>query len=341
MGVRPNRLNLEWVVVSKRRLYVIITLIVLTPVLISAGVYVWLRSHASDAGAENTQSAGIRFDSFEGEVRVVRAETREVIKADGDTRVHPGDLVQAMETGRARLTLADGSTLSIRPNSVITIAENTDTGEGERAHVRVAVERGQIKMSTEQQPAETSNTVETRLTKNRLAARTDAVFGVGEDRSEEIGVSAGSVEANTPGGGKTTISAGEHMALTSSGDIARRETLLDTPVPFAPVHLAKIPSGADGTAAAITLRWTHPMAAATVTYRVEIASSPFFVKHGIVFEREHLVSPTLVVTRLSQGSYFWRVQAVSTTGQASEWSEPQKFIVGATNAPAARPVTPP
>ena len=30
---------------------------------------------------------------------------------------------------------------------------------------------------------------------------------------------------------------------------------------------------------------------------------------------------------LRQGNYFWRVLAVAQSGQASDWSEPQKFVV--------------
>ena len=30
---------------------------------------------------------------------------------------------------------------------------------------------------------------------------------------------------------------------------------------------------------------------------------------------------------LRQGNYFWRVLAIAPSGQASDWSEPQKFVV--------------
>src|SRR3712207_8153693 len=33
------------------------------------------------------------------------------------------------------------------------------------------------------------------------------------------------------------------------------------------------------------------------------------------------------VDDLRQGNYFWRVLAVAQSGQASDWSEPQKFVV--------------
>ncbi len=35
----------------------------------------------------------------------------------------------------------------------------------------------------------------------------------------------------------------------------------------------------------------------------------------------------ITVEDVRQGNYFWRVMAVAQSGQASDWSEPQKFVV--------------
>ncbi len=324
-----KKLNLEWVAISKRRLYIFIALLVLTPTAFGAVVY--LHAYKTTDGRAQI-AASTRFNSFEGEVRIIRYETREVIRANSDTRLSPGDLVQTLESGRASVTLADGATLTIRPNSVVTIAENSNTEDGKNAHVRVTVERGQIKINTESQPPETSNTVETRLTKNNLAGQTRASFDVNEDKSEQIRVSAGLVESRTRGGTQTRIGAEEYVALNSSGVIVQHIPLLDTPVPYAPSNMESISTQGDTTA--VTLQWTHPTATAKVNYHIEIASSPFFMKSGMIFERDRLVSLKLVVTQLKQGNYFWRVRAISTVGQASEWSEPQKFTVFRTRTPS-------
>lgn len=317
-------LHLEWVVVSKRRLRAV-ALLVLALIVLGAGLYLSLYGNALKSPRKAALNDGARFMTLEGEVRVVRPATRENTKADGNTRLYPGDVVQTRATGRASLTLADGSTLSIHPNSVITIAENSGTRDSGFAHVRVAVEGGRIKVNTDKQTSQTSNIVETPITRNKLSGQTAASFDVHEDNSEEIRVTAGSVEAHTRGG-DATIRAGEYVALGRSGDIQRHERLLDTLVPYAPPNLERVQAGADGTAT-VTLRWSHPMAAPAASYHIEIASSPFFVKSGIVFERNLLSAPKLVVTELPLGNYFWRVRATTATGQASEWCEPQKFII--------------
>lgn len=333
MDHKLDHLHLEWVVVSKRRIGIVIALCVLTLLLLAGGLYLSLYGNPFQTTRDDAAAIeATRFKALEGEVRVVRSQTREMMKADGSTRLYPGDVVQTQATGRASLTLADGSTLSIHPNSVITIAENTGTKDGGFAHVRVAVEGGRVKMNTERQTPQTRNIVETPVASSQLSGQTAVAFDVHEDKTEEIRVSAGSVEANMRGV-KTTIRAGEYIALSRSGDIERRERLLDTLVPYAPTNLERIQMRADGTAS-VNLRWSYPMAASAASYRIEIALSPFFVKPGIVFERDHLTAPRLVVTELSDGNYFWRVRAITATGQASEWCEPQKFtIIPHTNKP--------
>lgn len=318
--------GLEWVIVSTRSIYTIITLLALVLVTSGIGSYLWLYGHSlNSTREENGGAVEARFGRFDGEVRVLRAATRETIVVDTGTRLYAGDIVQTLATGRADITLADGSTLTIRPNSVITIAENTGTVAGKNSRVRVAVERGGVRVSTDRQTLETSNIVETTLTKNKLSTKTTASFEVQEDNSEEIRVSTGVVEAKTRGG-QTTINSGEYVSFSQSGDIKRRERLLEAPMPYAPSNLERIEARRSGHAT-ISLQWTRPMTATTDFYQVEIASSPFFVKAGILFEREYLTAPKFIVTELKAGNYFWRVRAVSATGQASEWCEPQKFAV--------------
>ncbi|HEY0079874.1 MAG TPA: FecR domain-containing protein [Pyrinomonadaceae bacterium] len=323
MGEKSSRFDLEWLVVSKRLIYTIVAVLVLLPL----SIYLWkYTSLFKRTGGQEAITAGARFDSFEGDVRVVRAETRESLQVRNDTRLLPGDIVQTQADGRARITLVDGSTMVIGPNSVITIGDNTSTDDGKRTNVRVAVDRGQIKMRTDQQAEGTNNVVETPLTKNRLAAQTAAIFGVREDKSEEFRVTEGSMETSTRGGESTTIRGGEYIALNQTGGIKTRERLLDVPAPSSPRNLEKVQARSNGSAN-VSLRWERPASGAPAYYRVEVATSPFFVAAGKVIERDQLVANEFNVGDLRAGNYFWRVRAIATSNQVSEWSEPQKFIV--------------
>jgi len=327
MSTRSSRFDLEWWIVSKRHIYLVILLVVLSLAAGGASVYLWFYGNPFSGAVETDSKAeGARFDSFEGDVRVTRVSTRETFPARAETRLYPGDIVQTQEDGRARITLADGSTLLIKPNSVIIIAENTRSDSEGLANVRVAVDRGHVNVRTDQQSENASNIVKTPLTENELAAQTDASFGVRDDKQEEIRVAAGSVETSTRNGGRDTLSNGEFALVNQSADIVQKEKLLDAPAPAAPRNLERI-AARRGAATSVALRWQKPATGNPSHYRVEIATSPFFVDHGKVIERDQLPTLTFTVGDLQQGNYFWRVRAVAQSGQSSEWSEPQKFVI--------------
>lgn len=327
MTTKSNRFDVEWWIVSKRMIYLLIALLVCVVAASGIGLYSWLYGNPFKSGATEIHApAGARFISFDGDVRVVRAQTRESLLARSDTQLYPGDIVQTQADGRARIQLADGSNLIVRPNSVVTIRDNTSNEGGQRTKVRVAVARGQINVRTEQQPEGGSNIVETPLTKNNLSALTGASFDVREDNTEGIRVSDGQLETTTRGGVKTTVQGNEYIALNQQGGIKSRESLLERPLPVSPRDVEKIPGNAKG-ATNVTLRWQRPALGTPRHYRVEVATSPFFVAAGKVTERDQLGTTEFSVSDLRAGIYFWRVCAVAASGQVSEWTDPQKFTI--------------
>jgi len=326
MQSKQTRFDLEWWVIPKRVIYLIIGLLILACVTAGVSLYVWKYGNPLNrVGTQVQAPAGARFISFEGEVRVVRATTRETITAGSETQLYPGDTVQTGADGRARISLADGSTLVVRPNTTSTLRANTGaTDEGQKTNVRVAVASGQISYRTEQQPDGGSNVIETNQTENKMAAQTGASFAVNPDKTEEIRVGEGTLETTTRDGGRTTLRGGEYVAVTPSGSFAKREHLLDIPAPIEPRDLAKILVGASG-AGDVALRWQRPASGLAAHYRVEVATSPFFVPSGKVFERDQLIATNFNASDLRSGVYFWRVRATAASGQTSDWSEPQKF----------------
>ncbi|MDQ1557006.1 MAG: hypothetical protein QOD32_66 [Pyrinomonadaceae bacterium] len=339
MSTKSSRFDVEWWIVSKRVIYSLVALLCLVVVASGVGLYSWLYGNPFKSGATEIHApAGARFVSFDGDVRVVRAQTRESLLARSDTQLYPGDIVQTQADGRARIQLADGSNLIVRPNSVVTIRDNTSMEGGQRPQVRVAVARGQINVRTEQQPQGGSNIVETPLTKNNLAGATGASFDVREDNTEGIRVSDGQLETTTRGGVKTTVQGNEYIAFNQQGNIKSRESLLAIPQLLSPHDLAKI-SATDKGATSVTLRWVRPQTGTPRHYRVEVATSPFFVQAGKVTERDQLEATQFGVSDLRAGIYFWRVRAVAASGQISEWTEPQKFTVVVAGQGSAEHIT--
>lgn len=327
----PNKTShfaFDWWIIQKRFVYLVITLLIVCFLAAGFGVYVWKYGNPLKNVAKLKNPAGARFVSFEGDVRVVRAATRETVSATTDTELYPGDTVQTQASGRARIGLADGSTLLVKPNSTIIIRDNARADDGKKTNIHVVVDSGQMLVRTEQLTEGTNSVVETPKTKNKMGEQTNASFGVNPEGTEEIRVNTGVIETTNRAGEKTSIHGGEYVAVNNAGRLSAPQRLLDVPLPSEPRDLEKVFVGTNGSAS-LSLKWQRPQSGAAAFFRVEVATSPFFVADGKVIERDQLAVTEFGANDLRPGVYFWRVRATAATGQISDWSEPQKFIIAA------------
>lgn len=328
MSTRSSHFQFDWWIVQKRAVHFAIVIAVVLVLGSAAALYVWKFGNPFSRVALKTNlPAGARFESFEGDVRVIHAATREVVLASSDTQLYPGDTVQTQADGRARIAMADGSTVVVRPNSTIIIRDNASSDGGKKSNVRVMVDSGQMLVRTHEQSEGAKNVVETSKTTNEVGAKTQASFAVHPEGTQEIRVNAGTVASSeNRSGERTTLLAGEYVLVNQSGTMSKPQRLLEVPHPAQPRDLEKIIVGNSGSAN-VALRWLKPQSGLASHYRVEVATSPFFVPEGKVIERDQLISTQFSANDLRPGAYFWRVRATGTSGQTSDWSEPQKFIV--------------
>src|SRR6267154_2792255 len=332
MTAKVSHFEYDWWIIQKRALYVAALILALCVIAAGSALYVWKYGNPlRNVALHSAPMAGARFMSFEGEVRVIRAATRQVVVANTDVQLYPGDTVQTQADGRARISMADGSTVVVRPNSTIIIRDNASAEDGKRSNVHVVVDSGQMLVRTPQQSEDNKNVVETPKTQNQISGQTAASFGVSPEGNEEIRVDSGNVESANRAGERLSLKGGDYVAVNQSGTISKPEHLLDVPHPQQPRDLEKILAGGSGSAT-VALRWQKPQSGVPSYYRVELATSPFFVPAGKVMERDQLVVTQLNASDLRPGAYFWRIRATATSGQTSDWSEPLKFIVNAQRA---------
>lgn len=326
MITKVGHFQIEWWVIQKRAIYIAV-LAGISCVLVAGGwLYVWKYGNPLKNVAIRTDlPAGARFMAFEGDVRVIRSATREVIVASNDTQLYPGDTVQTQADGRARINMADGSTVVLRPNSTIIIRDNASAEDGKRSNVHVVVDSGQMLVRTPQQ-GDGQNVVETPKTHNQIGGQTQASFGVNPEGTEEIRVNAGSVESVNRTGEKASLQGGQYISVNRSGTMSKPQRLLEVPQPLQPRNLERVFVSGNGSAT-VALRWQKPPSGVPSYYRVEVATSPFFVAEGKVIERDQLVATQFNASDLRQGAYFWRIRATDTSGQISDWSEPLKFLI--------------
>src|SRR3989440_445033 len=258
MVTKASHFEFDWWVVQKRAVRIAVLALVVCLGASGVGLYVWkFGNPLKRVALQSNLPAGARFESFEGDVRVIHAATREVVLASSDTQLYPGDTVQTQADGRARIAMADGSTVVVRPNSTIIIRDNASSEGGKKSNVHVVVDSGQMLVRTQEQSEGAKNVIETPKTSNQVGAQTQVSFGVNPEGTEEIRVNAGSIESQNRGGERTTLSSGDHVSENQNGTIPIPHKLLDVPQPAQPRDLEKIIVGNNGSAN-VALRWLKP-----------------------------------------------------------------------------------
>lgn len=322
----------DWWQIKRSTIYSGAAIIALLATVIGGGWWLWRNEFfiaKQEIAAAPKDSA--KVISFEGDVRIVRAATRETILVTKITFVAAGDTIQTQADGRAQIQMIDGAVLSIRPNSTVVIRDSASIFGG--TNVRVTLGDGQINVKTQDQTEATRNVVEVLESENRLFPQTDASFNINEQTNGgEIRISRGGVESNV-GGAKTVVQENEFAAV-SNGKISPKERLLDAPKPIAPVNSEQITAASD-----VSFRWQKPESNAPVSFHLQISKSPFFVADAIIIERENLTSQIFTLANLASGIYYWRLRAHAGSGQASDWGEPWKFAIVKQAANESMPVS--
>lgn len=324
MEKKYRKFYIDWWNIKKSTVYGIGAVLVFLILAIFGGWWAVKHDWFSKNTAAEIPKDAARLVSFEGDVRIIRAATRETILVTRETYLSAGDTIQTQADGKAQVRMIDGSSLSVRPNSTVVIRDNSSIFGGQ--NVRVALDDGQINVKTQDQPEGTNNVVELKQTENRLFPQTDASFDINQTNGGgEIRISRGGVETNA-GGEKTILKDGEFAALNPNGKLAPKEKLLAAPRLISPAVLEQIFAASNGAADA-TFRWQNAENGTGFSYGLQISTSPFFLKDSLVIEREPLAASSFSLANLTPGNYYWKVRATTPSGQTSEWSEPWKFTV--------------
>jgi hypothetical protein len=315
-----RKFYIEWWNIRKSTIYGLIALGLL---IIGSAIGGWWASRnnwfATQVVADGPKDAA-RIISFEGDVRITRAATRETIVVTKETYVAAGDTIQTQADGRATVQMIDGSVYSVRPNSTVVVRDSSSLFGGK--NVRVALDDGQINVRTDKQPEDTQNIVEVAESENKLHPDTDASFNAdAQTQGGEIRISRGGVET-TMGGETTTINENEFAAV-NNGNITSREKLLEPPKANAPGNSAQIvdPSGSGVN---VAFNWQDSGAS---SYYLQISKSPYFAADTILVDRSGLAAHEFKLASLSPGTYYWRLKSTAKSGQTTNWNDPWKFTV--------------
>ncbi len=99
----------------------------------------------SDAGTFTQTQA--KFVNLTGKVQVKKVDSVQWVDADYRTSLDKGDLVQTAGDGAARITFADGTTYTVKSETLVTVEENL-MGNNKPTSVNVRISTGSVDLAT-------------------------------------------------------------------------------------------------------------------------------------------------------------------------------------------------
>ena len=325
-----KKFYLDWWRIRRSTVYSLIAVVVLVSV-IGLGVWIAMRNNwFLEQTITDVPKDSAKILSFEGDVRVTRAATRETITITKETYVAAGDTIQTQADGRAIVQMVDGSVITVKPNSTVIIRNNSSIFG---PNVRVSLDDGQLNVRTDQQPDSAQNVVEMMDSETAVKPQTDASFNAdAQTNGGEIRISRGSVDT-TVGGAKTTLTENE-FASVNDGRITSKEQLLLPPKPVSPSDSAQVVDTTNS-GVSVSFNWQDDSTLPIASYYLQVSRSPIFAADAILVDRSSLVSREFRLAGLVPGTYYWRVKSTSRSGQTSEWNAHWKFVVVRRGASAA------
>jgi hypothetical protein len=100
---------------------------------------------SATVGTAATKQA--RFVNLDGKVQVKKVSSVQWVNADYQMTLDKGDLVQTASDGVARLSFADGTTYTVKPDTLVTVEENL-VPQDRASRVGMHVSSGELDLAT-------------------------------------------------------------------------------------------------------------------------------------------------------------------------------------------------
>jgi hypothetical protein len=275
----------------------------------------------ADPGVANPSNRQARFVNLDGKVQVKKVNSVQWVNADYQVTLDKGDLIQTASEGVARIAFADGTTYTVKGDTLVTVEENVVDPQ-RASQVAVHMTSGQVDLNTGtwQVPgskAEVSfeNAVASLRANSRAAVRSDP-----DTKEHEITVDAGSAVLNR-GSEHMDIGQYERATLPSDGGAIVKTQVLAPPELVVPLNLQPI-IVADPKRDEIHFAW-KPAATAKL-YDFQVSTTTAFTR--IVMERK-TAATSVDIAGLDPGDYFWRVRAIDDKNSVSDAREAFKFTL--------------
>ena len=260
-----------------------------------------------------------RFVNLDGHVQVKKVSSVQWVDATLSVSLDKGDLVRTGSDSDARISFADGTSYTIKPDTLITVEENS-TDNNRPTSVSVSIQTGQVDLATPMlRSPDSKAAVKSEDTTTQVHSNTRAAVKFDPEKKEsEVVVASGSAQVQR---GQERIDLGQYEKATipSSGAI-QRSTVLAPPDLVEPLNLAPIIAETPRSA---TVHFEWKAVPNAVSYTLRVSTTQMFTR--TVFDKKGIAGTSLDISGLDAGDYFWNVVATDAKKQSSEVSEIFRF----------------
>ena len=275
---------------------------------------------APAAGSGSSIAQQAHFTALDGTVRVKKGSGNSWVTADYNIPLEKGDVVQTGSEGMAKVVFNDGTSYTVKQDSLIVIEENSSNDQ-QQTNVTVAVSTGTVDLSTATYSQGSKSQVIVGGATASLSPESAAqVHNDPKSEQHEILMKKGTGEVSRNG---ETVKLANWEKVSFQGQQSHLEKAkeIGPPTPIGPANMAPLFSAGE-TTKDVEFSWT-PMANA-VGYRLRISRNPYF-SSTLVDKRVNTAAVT--VTSLGVGAYYWMVQSYDSAGKESVESEKNRFTI--------------
>jgi hypothetical protein len=273
-----------------------------------------------DAPVTTPTAKQARFVNLDGKVQVKKVNSVQWANADYQLTLDKGDLIQTGSEGVARLQFADGTTYTVKGDTLVTVEENTIDAD-RASRVGVHIQAGQVDLATptwnvpgSKADISFENAVASLRENSRAEVRSDP-----KTQQQQMTVNEGSADMKR-GGEHTEVAQWERVTFPTNGVISK-EQVLAPPALISPLNLQPI-IVENPKKDPIHFEWKA--VATAKAYLLQISKSTLFSK--VLYEKR-TADTSLEITGLDPGDYFWKVRAVDAKDATSDLSDPYKFTL--------------
>lgn len=276
--------------------------------------------NSRDAAVATINARQARFVNLDGKVQVKKVNSVTWENADYQLTLDKGDLIQTDSEGVARIAFADGTTYTVKGDTLVTVEENI-VEQDHASTVAVHINSGEVDLATGawEDPASKAevsfeNAVASLRSNSRAAVTSDP-----NTKHQELTMSSGSAELSR-GSEHLDIGQFERVTFPTGGPITKTQVLappeLVTPLNLQPITVA------DPKKDPVHFTW-KPVATAKI-YEFQASNTAMF---NHVMMNKKVSSEEVDITGLEPGDYFWRVRAIDADNKMSEFSDSFKITL--------------